>query len=172
MDKTNTRKLIARRTQVVARGVGMFTGESSAASGRGAVLTDVDGNELIDLAAGIGVGSAGHCDPRVVAAISEQAGRLLHSCIHVATYEPYVALCEKLTQLLPHGEKTKAMLVNSGAEAVENAIKIARQAEYRWLGRAWHQSFRRFTEGAAEIVYVNDPESSAEAADPTRAGSW
>jgi len=67
----------------------------------------------------------------VVEAICDQAGRLLHSSIHVSTYEPYVALCEKLVELLPHGPGTKALLVNSGAEAVENAVKIARQATGR-----------------------------------------
>lgn len=130
-DKTKTRELIARRRNVVARGVGMFTGEISAVSGRGALLRDADGNEIIDLASGIGVASVGHCDPTVVAAIRAQAEQLLHTCIHVATYEPYVALCETLTTLLPHGDATKAMLVNSGAEAVENAVKIARQATGR-----------------------------------------
>ena len=126
-----TKQLIERRVRAVARGVGMFTGEISAASGKGATIIDADGRELIDFATGIGVMSAGHCDPRVVQAIADQAGQLLHACIHVATYEPYVALCEKLVTLLPHGDSTKAMLVNSGAEAVENAIKIARQATGR-----------------------------------------
>jgi len=83
------------------------------------------------MAGGIGVMSAGHCHPDVVAAVREQVGILQHTCIHIATYEPYVALCERLAQLLPHGDYTKVMLVNSGAEAVENAIKIARQATGR-----------------------------------------
>jgi len=86
---------------------------------------------LIDFAGGIGVMNVGHCDERVVRAIQEQAARLIHSCIHVATYEPYVALCEKLVALLPHGGPTKAVLLNSGAEAVENAVKFARQATGR-----------------------------------------
>jgi 4-aminobutyrate aminotransferase/(S)-3-amino-2-methylpropionate transaminase len=94
-------------------------------------MTDADGRQLLDLAGGIGVMNVGPCDPRVVAAIREQAGKLIHACIHVATYEPYVALCEKLVELLPHGDTTRAMLVNTGAEAVENAVKIARQATGR-----------------------------------------
>jgi 4-aminobutyrate aminotransferase/(S)-3-amino-2-methylpropionate transaminase len=74
----------------------------------------------------------GHGHPDVVRAIVEQAQRLQHVCIHVASYEPYIALCERLVKLLPHGPAgTKAMLLNSGAEAVENAIKIARQATGR-----------------------------------------
>ena len=109
----------------------MFAGETTAVSAQGARIVDADGRELIDFAGGIGVMNVGHGDPRVVAAIREQAGKLVHTCIHVATYEPYVALCEKLVELFPHGERTKAMLVNSGAEAVENAVKIARQATNR-----------------------------------------
>jgi len=123
--------LIRRRLAVVPRGVGMFAGETTVASGKGARLTDVDGREWIDFAGGIGVVNAGHCDETVVRAIQEQAAKLLHTCIHIGTYEPYVALCEKLVELLPHGDATKVMLVNSGAEAVENAVKIARQATGR-----------------------------------------
>ncbi|MCA9538453.1 MAG: aspartate aminotransferase family protein [Myxococcales bacterium] len=99
--------------------------------GLGARLEDLDGRPIIDLASGIGVVGAGHCPPRMVEAITRQAQALLHTCIHIATYEPYVALCERLVTLLPHGAHTKAMLVNSGAEAVENAVKIARQATGR-----------------------------------------
>jgi 4-aminobutyrate aminotransferase/(S)-3-amino-2-methylpropionate transaminase len=129
MDKS--KDLIERRRAVVARGVGQFAGDMTVASASGARLIDADGRAFIDLAGGIGTMNVGHCDETVVAAIREQAGRLTHTCFHVATYEPYVALCEKLAQLLPHGPETKVMLVNSGAEAVENAIKIARQATGR-----------------------------------------
>lgn len=131
MTNSKTIDLINRRRAVVARGVGMFTGDISVDYANGARLTDLDGREMIDFASGIGVMSAGHSDPAVVRAISEQAEKLIHTCIHIATYEPYVALCEKLASLFPHGESTKAMLVNSGAEAVENAVKIARQATRR-----------------------------------------
>lgn len=123
--------LFQRREAVVSRGVGYFTRGATAASGQGAVLTDVDGRELIDFASGIGVTGAGHCPPELVAAIQQQAATLLHACIHVATYEPYVALCEKLAEKFPHGEQTKVFLTNTGAEAVENAVKIARQATGR-----------------------------------------
>ncbi|WP_266221838.1 4-aminobutyrate--2-oxoglutarate transaminase [Paraliomyxa miuraensis] len=123
--------LIRRRRAVVSDGVGMFAGDTTAVSAQGARIVDADGRELIDFAGGIGVMNVGHCHPEVVAAISAQAQRLLHACIHVATYEPYVELCEALVRLLPHGGPTKAMLVNSGAEAVENAVKIARQATGR-----------------------------------------
>jgi 4-aminobutyrate aminotransferase/(S)-3-amino-2-methylpropionate transaminase len=127
-------ELLARRDRVVAHGVARLN-DLTVASARGAVVTDVEGAEVLDFAGGIGVLNAGHCPPEVVAAIREQAGKLLHTCIHVATYEPYVALCEELVRRFPHddagGRDTRAMLVNSGAEAVENAIKVARLATGR-----------------------------------------
>ncbi len=132
---------IGRRHRVVPRGVGQFAGETTAAEAHGAWLVDADGQRLIDFAGGIGVMNVGHGDERVVAAIKEQAERLLHTCIHVATYEPYVALCEKLVELFPHGDATKAMLVNTGAEAVENAVKIARQATGRSAILAFTEAF-------------------------------
>lgn len=126
--------LVARRQKVVCSGVGMLS-PMTAASASGAVITDADGNEFIDFASGIGVMGVGHGDPAVVEAVRQQVGVLQHACIHVATYEPYVALCEKLVDLFPHHEEkndsTKAMLISTGAEAVENAIKIARQATGR-----------------------------------------
>ena len=126
--------LVARRQAVVCPGVGMLS-PMTAVSASGAIITDIQGREFIDFASGIGVMSVGHSDEAVVAAVNEQVARLQHACIHVATYEPYVALCEKLVELFPHhertGDSTKAMLVNTGAEAVENSIKIARQATGR-----------------------------------------
>ncbi|MBL7851195.1 MAG: aspartate aminotransferase family protein, partial [Cyclobacteriaceae bacterium] len=85
----------------------------------------------IDFAGGIGVLNAGHCPAPVVNAITKQSRNLLHACFPVAIYEPYVELCETLAKLFPHGKKTKVMLTNSGVEAVENAVKIARQATGR-----------------------------------------
>lgn len=125
--------LIRRREAVVCPGVGRQSA-MTAVSAKGAIITDADGREFIDFAGGIGVMNVGHGDEAVVAAVREQVGRLQHACIHVATYEGYVALCEKLVELFPHdtdGRATKAMLVNTGAEAVENAIKMARQATGR-----------------------------------------
>lgn len=152
MNQTNTSNWIARRHAVVPRGVGQFAGETTAASAKGARITDADGNEIIDFAGGIGVMNVGHCDPRVVAAIRDQADKLIHACIHVATYEPYLALCEKLVELLPHGEATKVMLVNSGAEAVENAIKIARQATGRSAVLCFSEAFHGRTLLAASLT--------------------
>ncbi len=127
---SQTYKLIERRKAVVANGVGIFC-PTSVTHASEATITDEDGNELIDFAGGIGVINAGHCPPPVVKAIQEQAARLIHSCFHISTYEAYVKLCEKLAEILPHGKDTKVMLTNTGAEAVENAVKIARQATKR-----------------------------------------
>jgi 4-aminobutyrate aminotransferase/(S)-3-amino-2-methylpropionate transaminase len=124
---TKSQELLERRKNAVANGVGIFN-TATVKEAKGAIIIDADGRELIDFAGGIGVVNAGHCPEPVVEAIREQAGKYLHTSFNVVTYEPYIALCEELAELLPHGEKTKAMLVSTGAEAVENAIKIARQA--------------------------------------------
>ncbi len=126
MSNSLSENLLERRANAVPRGVGVFN-TATVKEAHGATIVDVNGAELIDFVAGIGVANAGHCPPPVVEAIIEQAKKYLHTSFNVVTYEPYVALCEKLNQLFPHGDKTKTMLVNSGAEAVENAIKIARQ---------------------------------------------
>lgn len=127
---TKSQELIARRKAAVPNGVGMFN-YATAANASGATITDADGRELIDFAGGIGVVNAGHCPPPVVKAIQEQAAKFLHVSFNVASYEPYIALCERLNALLAHGGPTKTLLVSTGAEAVENAIKIARQATKR-----------------------------------------
>lgn len=127
---SNSTALLDRRKKVVANGVGVFN-TATVQSAKGAIITDIDGNELIDFAGGIGVVNAGHCPEPVVRAIQEQAAKYLHTSFNVVTYEPYIELCEKLTEILPHGGETKAMLISTGAEAVENAVKIARQATGR-----------------------------------------
>ena len=127
---TKSQELLNRRSKVVANGVGVFN-TATVKEAKGAIIIDVDGRELIDFAGGIGVVNAGHCPEPVVEAIREQAGKYLHTSFNVVTYDPYIKLCEELVEILPHGEHTKAMLVSTGAEAVENAIKIARQATKR-----------------------------------------
>lgn len=134
-------ELSARRKKITPRGIGFLHDLASADHAVGAVITDAEGRELIDLIGGIGVMNVGHSNEAVVRAIREQAGKLQHTCIHVATYEPYIALCEKLASMFPHGDETKVMLVNTGAEAVENAIKIARQATGRSAVIAYTEAF-------------------------------
>jgi len=97
----------------------------------GAILTDVEGREYIDFAGGIGVANVGHCDEEVVKAIRDQIEKYVHVCFHVAMYEPYVDLAKRLNALTPGDFPKKTMFANSGAEAVENAIKIARHATGR-----------------------------------------
>mgnify|MGYP003666857487 CR=1 FL=1 len=130
MNKSKSEALLARRKNAVANGVGVFN-TATVQSANGATIIDVDGNELIDFTGGIGVANAGHCPQPVIDAIVEQANKYIHTSFNVVTYEPYIALCEKLNSLFPHGGKAKTMLVSTGAEAVENAIKIAKQATKR-----------------------------------------
>ena len=92
-----------------------------------ALIKDVDGNEYIDFATGISCLNVGHRDPEVMKAIQEQTEKYLHLCFHITPYEPYVRLAEKLTKLAPGRFNKKVVLVNSGAEAVENAVKVARR---------------------------------------------
>jgi 4-aminobutyrate aminotransferase/(S)-3-amino-2-methylpropionate transaminase len=129
-EKTKSVELLERRKKVVANGVGVFN-SATVRNAKGAIITDLDGRELIDFAGGIGVVNAGHSPDSVVKAIQEQAAKYLHTSFNVVSYEPYVDLCEKLIEILPHGKETKAMLVSTGAEAVENAVKIAKQATGR-----------------------------------------
>ena len=98
-----------------------------AAHASGATVTDADGTTLIDFAGGLGCLNFGHGTPEVVAAIHAQADRYLHQCFMVAMYEPYVEVCRRLADLSPcRGDDQKSLLVNAGAEAVENAVKVAR----------------------------------------------
>jgi len=113
------------RSQVLAKS---FAGgkPSFIESGKGAMLTDVDGRDYIDFAGGIGVMNIGHSHPKVVDAIKTQAEKLTHTCFMVLPYEPAVKLGERLCALTPGNFAKKAFFVNSGAEAVENAVKISR----------------------------------------------
>ena len=120
-----SRALTERRTHAVPRGVYASTPIFIRHAG-GAVLEDVDGNRFIDLAGGIGTINVGHLNPRVLGAVRSQLDAFLHLCFSVTGYESYVDLAEKLNRLTPGRFAKKTLLVNSGAEAVENAIKIAR----------------------------------------------
>jgi 4-aminobutyrate aminotransferase/(S)-3-amino-2-methylpropionate transaminase len=121
----NSRALTARRSVAIPRGVYAST-PLFVRHAEGAMLEDVDGNRLIDMGGGIGCANVGHRNPRVVGALRAQLDAVLHLCFQVTGYESYVALAEKLNQLTPGKFAKKTFLVNSGAEAVENAVKIAR----------------------------------------------
>ncbi|TDD03345.1 4-aminobutyrate--2-oxoglutarate transaminase [Saccharopolyspora terrae] len=133
--------LAARRQAAVGRGVASAL-PIYAASASGAVVTDVDGNQLIDLAAGIGVTTVGVSAPRVVDAVRDQAAAATHTCFMVSPYEPYIEICERLNRLTPGDHPKTTVLFNSGSEAVENAVKVARVATGRQavvvLDNAYH----------------------------------
>ena len=122
---TRTEQMAERRNRHVPRGVASLT-PLFIARAEGALLTDVDGREYIDFAGGIGVNNVGHRHPKVLAAIQEQLAAYVHPCFHVMMYEPYIQLAERLNQLVPCRGEKKTMFANSGAESVENAVKIAR----------------------------------------------
>jgi 4-aminobutyrate aminotransferase/(S)-3-amino-2-methylpropionate transaminase len=118
-------ELTALRAAAIPRGVFQTT-PCVVDRASGATLVDVDGNEWIDFSGGIGVINVGHTPPTVVEAVKRQAEKLLHGCFHVSIYEGYIRLAEKLNRVTPGSFAKKTMLANSGAEAVENGIKIAK----------------------------------------------
>ena len=120
-----SRALLARRAQAIPRGVPSVT-PIAIVHAEGAVVTDADGNRLIDFGGGIGVVNTGHRHPAVVEAVRQQLDRFAHVCFPVSTYEPYVELAERLNRITPGVHSKRTLLVNSGAEAVENAVKVAR----------------------------------------------
>jgi 4-aminobutyrate aminotransferase / (S)-3-amino-2-methylpropionate transaminase / 5-aminovalerate transaminase len=125
-----SRELLERRTAAVASGVGMTLPVFVERAG-GGVIVDVDGNSLIDMGSGIAVVNVGNAAPRVVEAVQEQVAAFTHTCFMVTPYEGYVAVCEELARVTPGDHAKKSALFNSGAEAVENAVKIARHATGR-----------------------------------------
>ena len=133
--------VVEARERYVAAGVA--TPPLVVARAEGARVEDVDGRSYIDFAGGLGCQNAGHGPPAVVAAIHEQVDRYLHQCFMVGMYEPYVEVCRRLAELSPcRGAEQKSLLLNSGAEAIENAVKIARVATGRQavvvFDRAFH----------------------------------
>ena len=123
-------ELQARRTQAVSAGVGGTLPVYIVAAG-GGVLVDVDGNSLIDMGSGIAVTTVGNSAPRVVENVQRQVAEFTHTCFMVTPYESYVAVCEALNELTPGDHVKRSALFNSGAEAVENAVKIARAYTHR-----------------------------------------
>ena len=116
-----SRALAARREAAGARGAGRLT-DLAVVRGHGAAVEDADGNVLLDFAGGIGALALGHTPDAVVEALRAQAGALVHLCAIVGSYEPYVALLERLVAIAPGEGPKKAVLLNSGAEAVETAV--------------------------------------------------
>jgi 4-aminobutyrate aminotransferase/(S)-3-amino-2-methylpropionate transaminase len=122
---TRTNTLIEKRAEFITNGHASTT-QCYVESAKGAIIKDVEGREYIDFAGGIAVMNVGHSHPKIVAAIKEQAEKFTHTCFMVNPYEPAVKLAEKLCKITPGDFPKKTLLINSGAEAVENAVKIAR----------------------------------------------
>jgi 4-aminobutyrate aminotransferase/(S)-3-amino-2-methylpropionate transaminase len=120
-----SRAMLARRALAIPRGVPAVT-PIAVANAEGAIVTDVDGNRLIDFGGGIGVVNTGHRHPSLVAAVRDQLDRYAHVCFPVSTYGPYVELAERLNRITPGDHSKRTFFLNSGAEAVENAVKVAR----------------------------------------------
>jgi 4-aminobutyrate aminotransferase / (S)-3-amino-2-methylpropionate transaminase / 5-aminovalerate transaminase len=121
-----SRVLLEERKKYVSHGVGN-SAPIFVKRAHGAVIEDVDGNIFLDFAGAIGSLNVGHTPKQVVSAITEQAEHYIHTCFHVAMYEPYINLAKKLVEITPGNGEKKALLLNSGAEAVENAVKLARK---------------------------------------------
>jgi 4-aminobutyrate aminotransferase/(S)-3-amino-2-methylpropionate transaminase len=138
--KTNTRRWLEKRAEYVPQG--LFTYHDIVVDhAHGAAVWDVDGNRYIDFAGGIGTLNVGHTPERVVQAIQEQAAKLIHMAFPVASYPGYIELAERLATIAPGETAKKTLLVNSGAEAVENAVKIARAATGRPAVIAFENGF-------------------------------
>ncbi|MFD1939545.1 MULTISPECIES: 4-aminobutyrate--2-oxoglutarate transaminase [Nonomuraea] len=125
-----SRELLARKQAAVPPGIGTTLPVFVTQAG-GGVVVDIDGNSLIDFGSGIAVTSVGNAAPRVVERVTKQVADFTHTCFMVTPYESYVEVCEKLNSLTPGDHEKRTFLVNSGAEAVENAVKVARLATGR-----------------------------------------
>jgi 4-aminobutyrate aminotransferase/(S)-3-amino-2-methylpropionate transaminase len=135
-----SKEWFARRAEAVPSGVANLHPVVTARAS-GAIVEDVDGNRLIDFATGIAVLNVGHTAPEVVEAVQRQAELETHTCFHVTANEPYIELAERLNDLAPIEGPAKTMFANSGAEAVENAVKIARKATGRQAVVAFDHAF-------------------------------
>jgi 4-aminobutyrate aminotransferase / (S)-3-amino-2-methylpropionate transaminase / 5-aminovalerate transaminase len=151
-----SRALLARRARAVPRGVPATT-PIAIVHAEGAVLTDADGNRLIDFAGGIGVMNVGHGNSRVVEAVSAQLDAFTHVCFPVASYEPYIALAERMNALTPGAHDKRTLFVSSGAEAVENAVKIARSATGRQAIVCFEHAFHGRTNLAMALTAKVNP---------------
>ena len=153
---TSTAALLELRASEVARGVSnahpIFVERAE-----GARLWDIDGREYIDFVGGIGVLNAGHAHPRIRAAVERQLERFTHTCFQVAMYEPYVRLAERLNRLVPGPSRKKTLLVTTGAEATENAVKIARAYTGRPAVVSFHHGYHGRTLLALSMTGKNDP---------------
>ena len=151
-----SRELLARRESAVARGVSNMLPVFVTNAG-GGVIVDADGNSLIDFGSGIAVVSVGNAAPRVAARVAEQVARFTHTCFMVTPYEGYVAVAEELNKRTPGDHAKRTALFNSGAEAVENAVKIARHATGRQAIVAFDHAYHGRTNLTMALTAKNMP---------------
>ncbi|MDA8777228.1 4-aminobutyrate--2-oxoglutarate transaminase [Pontimonas sp.] len=151
-----SRELHERRVKAVSAGVSA-TFPIYAAHAHDAILEDVDGNRFIDFTGGIGVMTIGHTNEAVVQAVSDQVSKVTHTLFAVAGYEPYIQVCELLAQHTPGNFAKKSVLVNSGAEAVENAVKIARKFTGRTEVAVLHHGYHGRTNLTSAMNYNMHP---------------
>jgi 4-aminobutyrate aminotransferase/(S)-3-amino-2-methylpropionate transaminase len=151
-----SRELHRRKTAAVSAGVGTTLPVYVERAG-GGIVVDVDGNQLIDFGSGIAVVSVGNAAPRVVARVQEQVADFTHTCFMVTPYEEYVAVAEKLNELTPGSHEKRSALFNSGAEAVENAVKIARHATGRPAIVAFDHAYHGRTNMTMALTAKNMP---------------
>ena len=149
-------ELDQRRKSAVSAGVGVTLPAYIVAAG-GGVLVDVDGNSLIDLGSGIAVTSVGNSAPKVVENVQGQVAAFTHTCFMVNPYEPYVDVCERLNRLTPGDHDKRSALFNSGAEAVENAVKVARHATGRMAVVAFEHGYHGRTNLTLALTAKNMP---------------
>jgi 4-aminobutyrate aminotransferase/(S)-3-amino-2-methylpropionate transaminase len=148
--------LMARKTGAVARGIGTTMPVFAVAAG-GGVVVDVDGNSLIDFGSGIAVTTIGNSAPRVVAAVRDQVELFTHTCFMITPYEGYVAVAEQLNELTPGDHEKRSVLFNSGAEAVENSVKIARAYTKKQAIVAFDHAYHGRTNLAMALTAKNMP---------------
>jgi 4-aminobutyrate aminotransferase/(S)-3-amino-2-methylpropionate transaminase len=151
-----SRALSERKAQAVSAGVGITLPVYVAAAG-GGVLVDVDGNSLIDLGSGIAVTGVGNSAPRVVEAVAAQLAQFTHTCFTVAPYDSYIDVAEALNRLTPGDHDKRSVLFNSGAEAVENAVKIARHFTGRQAVVAFDHAYHGRTNLTMGLTAKNQP---------------
>ena len=151
-----SRDLVARRTAAVSAGVGTTLPVFVERAG-GGVIVDVDGNSLIDLGSGIAVVNVGNAAPRVVAAVQQQVEAFTHTCFMVTPYEGYVAVAEELARVTPGSHEKRSALFNTGSEAVENAVKIARYATGRPAIVAFDHAYHGRTNLTMALTAKNMP---------------
>ncbi|MBB6173027.1 4-aminobutyrate aminotransferase/(S)-3-amino-2-methylpropionate transaminase [Nocardiopsis mwathae] len=151
-----SRALQERRRRAVAQGVGSVLPVYVQRAG-GGIVEDIDGNALIDFGSGIAVTNVGNADPRVVERAGEQLSRFTHTCFMVNPYENYVEVCEALNRVTPGDHEKRSILLNSGAEAVENAVKIARSATGRQAVVVFDHAYHGRTNLAMALTAKNMP---------------